>query len=103
MWFDEVDEAYSTQTCSWCKKRTGRKGQEGFGIREWARVECGAYHQRGREHSRGGRSPSCRRNARLFSARRSSRRLRAEGEENGFGEGAYDERTCFEARGIAKI
>ncbi|WP_367303868.1 zinc ribbon domain-containing protein [Burkholderia multivorans] len=46
MWFDEVDEAYSTQTCSCCKTRTGPKGLERLGIREWACLECGAYHQR---------------------------------------------------------
>ena len=46
VWFDEVDEAYSTQTCSCCKRRTGPKGLEGLGIREWACLECGAYHHR---------------------------------------------------------
>jgi IS605 OrfB family transposase len=46
VWFDEVDEAYSTQTCSCCKRRTGPKGLEDLGIREWARFECGAYHHR---------------------------------------------------------
>jgi putative transposase len=35
VWFDEVDEAYSTQTCSCCKRRTGPKGLEGLGVREW--------------------------------------------------------------------
>jgi hypothetical protein len=29
VWFEEFDEAYSTQTCSCCKKRTGPKGPEG--------------------------------------------------------------------------
>ena len=46
VWFDEVDEAFSTQTCSCCKKRTGPKGLEGLGIREWACSECGGYHHR---------------------------------------------------------
>lgn len=46
VWFDEVDEAFSTQTCSCCKRRTGPKGLEGLGIREWACFECGAYHHR---------------------------------------------------------
>ncbi|MCP3721998.1 transposase [Paraburkholderia sp. CNPSo 3272] len=46
VWFDEVDEAFSTQTCSCCKRRTGPKGLEGLGIREWACLECGAYHHR---------------------------------------------------------
>ncbi|MGU7785039.1 RNA-guided endonuclease InsQ/TnpB family protein [Burkholderia sp. PU8-34] len=46
VWFEEVDEAYSTQTCSCCKRRTGPTGLEGLGIREWACPECGAYHHR---------------------------------------------------------
>jgi transposase len=44
-WFEEVNEAFSTQTCSVCKKRTGPKGQEGLGIREW-KCDCGAVHHR---------------------------------------------------------
>jgi putative transposase len=46
VWFDEVNEAYSTQTCSCCKKRTGPKGQEGLRIREWTCSECGTVHHR---------------------------------------------------------
>ncbi len=46
VWFDEVDERYSTQTCSCCNRHTGPKGREGPGIREWACPECGAYHHR---------------------------------------------------------
>ena len=46
VWFDEVDERYSTQTCSCCNRRTGPKGREGLGIREWAFPEWGAYHHR---------------------------------------------------------
>lgn len=46
VWFEEVDEAYSTQTCSCCHQRTGPRGLSGLGIREWACVECGAYHHR---------------------------------------------------------
>ncbi|WP_246217525.1 RNA-guided endonuclease InsQ/TnpB family protein [Paraburkholderia panacisoli] len=46
VWFDEVDEAYSTVICSCCKRRTGPKGLEGLRIREWACLECGAYHHR---------------------------------------------------------
>ncbi|EIM96351.1 IS605 family transposase OrfB, partial [Paraburkholderia hospita] len=46
VWFDEVDEAYSTQTCSCCNRRTGPRGREGLGIREWACPGCGAYHHR---------------------------------------------------------
>lgn len=46
VWFDEVNEAYSTQTCSCCKKRTGPKGLEGLGIREWVCNDCGTAHHR---------------------------------------------------------
>ncbi|WP_281291314.1 RNA-guided endonuclease InsQ/TnpB family protein [Paraburkholderia panacisoli] len=46
VWFDEVDEAYSTQACSCCKRRTGPKSLEGLRIREWPCPECGAYHHR---------------------------------------------------------
>jgi putative transposase len=45
-WFDEVDEAFSTQTCSVCKSRTGPKGREGLGIRGWQCSVCGAIHDR---------------------------------------------------------
>jgi transposase len=46
VWFDEVDEAYSTQACSCCIRRTGPEGPEGLGIKGWACLECGAYHHR---------------------------------------------------------
>jgi len=46
VWFDEVDEAYSTQTCSCCNKRTGPKGLEGLRIREWTCSECETAHHR---------------------------------------------------------
>ena len=46
VWFDEVNEAYSTQTCSCCKKRTGPKGLEGLGVREWNCSECRTIHHR---------------------------------------------------------
>jgi IS605 OrfB family transposase len=45
VWFDEVDEAYSTQTCSACDARSGPRGLEGLGIREW-NCSCGAVHDR---------------------------------------------------------
>ena len=44
--FLEVNEAYSTQTCGCCEKRTGPKGLEGLRIREWTCTECGAHHDR---------------------------------------------------------
>ena len=46
VWFDEVNEAYSTQICSCCKKRTGPKGLEGLGVREWVCNDCGTAHHR---------------------------------------------------------
>jgi len=46
VWFDEVDEAFSTQTCSVCHSRTGPKGREGLGIRGWQCRICGAIHDR---------------------------------------------------------
>lgn len=42
VWFEEV----ATQTCNCRNRRTGPKGREGLGIKEWACTECGAYHHR---------------------------------------------------------
>lgn len=42
--YEDVNEAYTTVTCSCCKKRTGPSGLEGLRIREWRCVECGAFH-----------------------------------------------------------
>jgi putative transposase len=46
MWFAEVDEAFSTQTCSVCNSRAGPKGRKDLGIRGWQRTVCGAIHDR---------------------------------------------------------
>jgi transposase len=46
VWFDEVDEKFSTQTCNVCDSRTGPKGLEGLGIRGWQWSLCGAVHDR---------------------------------------------------------
>jgi IS605 OrfB family transposase len=46
VWFDEVNEAFSTQTCSCCASRTGPKGITGLGIREWQCSVCGTVHDR---------------------------------------------------------
>ena len=46
VWFEEVDEAFSTQTCSCCASRTGPKGVAGLGIREWQCTVCGTVHDR---------------------------------------------------------
>lgn len=44
--FEEVNEAYTTQTCSCCGSRQNSpKGRAGLGIREWT-CECGATHDR---------------------------------------------------------
>jgi transposase len=47
VWFDEVDERNSTQTCSCCNRHTGPKGRESLGTREWACPGCGADRHRG--------------------------------------------------------
>jgi putative transposase len=43
--FAEVNEAYSTQTCSSCGSVEGPKGVAGLGIRRW-QCSCGAQHDR---------------------------------------------------------
>lgn len=43
--FAEVNEAYSTQTCSRCGSVEGPKGVAGLGIRGWT-CSCGAVHDR---------------------------------------------------------
>ena len=45
-WVREVSEAYSTQDCSCCGKRTGPKGLEGLGVRHWTCSACSAAHHR---------------------------------------------------------
>jgi len=45
-WFAEVDEAFSTRTCSACRTRSGPQGIAGLGIRAWTCGECGAAHDR---------------------------------------------------------
>ena len=46
--FAEVNEAYSTQTCSCCGviSDSSPKGRTGLGIREWTCVDCGSIHDR---------------------------------------------------------
>jgi len=44
--FEEINEAYTTQTCSSCGSRQNSpKGRAGLGIREWT-CECGVTHDR---------------------------------------------------------
>lgn len=42
----EVQEAYTTQTCSSCLARSGPRGLEGLRIRRWTCSECGTDHDR---------------------------------------------------------
>ena len=47
--FIEVNEAFTTQTCSLCGDKTSKgrpKGTAGLGIREWSCSVCGASHDR---------------------------------------------------------
>ena len=46
--FDEVNEAYTTQTCSSCGviPDSSPKGRAGLGISEWICSECGVTHDR---------------------------------------------------------
>lgn len=46
--YEEVNEAYSTQTCSCCGviSANSPKGRAGLGIREWTCSSCGTIHDR---------------------------------------------------------
>lgn len=46
--YEEVDERYTSQTCSSCFKISSNspKGRKGLGIREWTCAECGTTHDR---------------------------------------------------------
>jgi len=44
--FAEVNEAFSTQTCSACNARSGPQGTAGLGIRAWTCGDCGTVHDR---------------------------------------------------------
>jgi IS605 OrfB family transposase len=48
VWFEEVDEKYSTQRCSHCQviPDSSPKGRRSLGIREWTCCECGITHDR---------------------------------------------------------
>ena len=45
-WFTEVNESYTTQTCSACNARSGPSGMKGLGIRSWTCSGCGYVHDR---------------------------------------------------------
>jgi IS605 OrfB family transposase len=40
VWFQIVDERYSTQDCSCCHARTGPKGRKGLAVRHWTCSVC---------------------------------------------------------------
>ncbi|TCM70870.1 IS605 OrfB family transposase [Acinetobacter calcoaceticus] len=46
--FEEVNESYTTQICSHCKRisSSSPKGRTDLGIREWQCMECGTHHDR---------------------------------------------------------
>ncbi len=47
VWFEEVNERYTTQTCSCCGSRQDSpKGRAGLRIREWTCQPCGTRHDR---------------------------------------------------------
>lgn len=47
VWFEEVNEAYTTQTCSCCGSRQNSpKGRASLRIREWTCQGCGTTHDR---------------------------------------------------------
>lgn len=43
--FQEVNESYSTQTCSQCASVEGPRGVAGLGVRRW-QCSCGVFHDR---------------------------------------------------------
>ncbi len=45
-WFKEVNEAYTTQTCSDCRAKTGPKGQAELGVKRWVCAQCHVAHDR---------------------------------------------------------
>jgi len=47
-WYEEVNESFTTQTCSSCATLPGSrpKGIAGLGIREWTCSNCGCVHDR---------------------------------------------------------
>jgi IS605 OrfB family transposase len=44
--FEEVNESWSTQTCSCCGSIEGPKGLEGLSVRRWVCQSCGTAHDR---------------------------------------------------------
>lgn len=46
VWFEEVNEAFSTQTCSACGEPTGPRGPGELNVRQWTCLACGEQHDR---------------------------------------------------------
>lgn len=44
--YSEVNEAYTTVTCSACGSSSGPSGPKGLRVREWRCCECGSLHDR---------------------------------------------------------
>lgn len=44
--YKEINEAFSTVTCSACGQRTGPTGLQSVGVRKWDCGNCGAHHDR---------------------------------------------------------
>lgn len=44
--YKEVNEKFSTVTCSACLNKTGPSGLSSLGVREWVCGSCGVYHDR---------------------------------------------------------
>lgn len=44
--YQEVNEAWSSVTCSGCRARTGPRGLSSLGVREWQCSNCGVSHDR---------------------------------------------------------
>lgn len=45
-WYEEVNEAFSSVTCSSCNARSGPNGLKGLQVRQWVCAECGCVHDR---------------------------------------------------------
>ncbi|MPR13758.1 IS200/IS605 family element transposase accessory protein TnpB [Microvirga tunisiensis] len=77
--FAEVNEAFTTQTCSGCHALSGPKGREGLAVRQWVCSECGLAHDRDHNAELAGRgsgaatiliqSPACHRPRILMACR----------------------------------
>lgn len=44
--YNEINEAFSTVTCSNCNERSGPSGLRSVGVREWDCPNCGTHHNR---------------------------------------------------------